>query len=147
MKRHGGNERTSGREEATRSVIPTARRSGDGETAETASRAAVARGGAGCGGGGASTVRLLRMIVDTCPQTSVQTHGLCNPRGAGSACDADRGLRAIITCQGRSVTCDECTTLGGDARDWGQCVRVGPGDMGQNLPLDFAVNLKLLLKK
>lgn len=84
------------------------------------------------------------MIVDTCPQTSVQTRGLCNPRGAGSACDADRGLRAIITCQGRSVTCDECTTLGGDARDWGQCVRVGPGDMGQNLPLGFAVNLKLL---
>lgn len=51
MKRHGGNERTSGREEATRSVIPTARRSGDGDTAETASRAAVARGGAGCVGG------------------------------------------------------------------------------------------------
>lgn len=136
MKRHGGNERTSGREEATRSVIPTARRSGDGEQ----SRGRQGRGGA-------STVRLLRMIVDTCPQTSVQTHGLCNPRGAGSACDADRGLRAIITCQGRSVACDECTTLGGDARDWGQCVRVGPGDMGQNLPLGFAVNLKLLLKK
>lgn len=87
------------------------------------------------------------MTVDTCPQTSVQTRGLCNPRGAGSACDADRGLRAIITCECPSVTCDECTTLGGDARDWGQCVHVGPGDMGQNLPLGFAVNLKLLLKK
>lgn len=130
MKRHGGNERTSGREEATRSVIPTARHSGDGETAEMASRAAGCQGRGGLWGG-ASTVRLLRMTVDTCPQTSVQTRGLCNPRGAGSACDADRGLRAIITCQCRSVTCDECTTLGGDARDWGQCVRVGRGTWGK----------------
>ena len=52
----------------------------------------------------------------------------------------------IMMCQHKFVDCNKCTTLIGDVDDAGGYASVGQGVYGNSLylPLDFAVNLKLL---
>ena len=53
-----------------------------------------------------------------------------------------------MTCQGRVGSCNKCTTMMGNVDNGGGYACVGHGVYGKSLylTLNFAVNLKLLLK-
>ena len=64
--------------------------------------------------------------MDTC-QTFVQTHRMYNPK---SEPYVNCGLRVIMMCQHRFVSCNKCATLLGDVADREAVCVQGQGHMG-----------------
>lgn len=56
------------------------------------------------------------------------------------------GFGVIMTCHCGFVSCNRSPTLVGDVDNRGGCARVGAGGVWESsyLPLNFAVNLKLI---
>ena len=82
-------------------------------------------------------------MMDTCRYTFVQTHRMHNTKS-----ECKLWIWVIMMCYYRFISCNKCTTLGGVLIK-GEALHVGEGwGIWKSLhaPLNFAVNLKLLLK-